>query len=57
MDDRRTLLALTFLGVIAVVALVGAIWLTSSGTDATVAWATVTGAMGTLAGILIPTRS
>ena len=54
LDNTLAGKALTFLGLLALIALAGALYLTAQGTDATVAWATATGAIGTIGGILVP---
>lgn len=54
LNDTLASKALTFLGLLAILALAGALFLTARGIDATVAWATATGAIGTIGGILVP---
>ena len=54
MNDSLASKALTFLGLLGAVALAGALYLTAIGVEATVAWATATGAIGTIGGILVP---
>jgi len=55
LNDVLASKALTFLGSLGGLALAGAIYLTAIGNDgATVAWATATGAIGTIGGILVP---
>lgn len=54
LTDSLASKALTFLGLIALVALAGALWLTAKGIDATVAWATASGAIGALSALLVP---
>lgn len=54
LNDTLASKALTFLGLLAILALAGALFLSARGTDATVAWATATGAIGTIGGILVP---
>lgn len=56
-DSPRIIIALIGLIVLALISLVGALYLTANGNDATVAWSTTTGAIGVIGGILIPTRA
>jgi|GEM_PF-7093498 len=46
--------AIIFIGLITIVVVIGALYLTAQGTDAAVAWALAGTGVGAIAGILVP---